>query len=111
LHGALAQGLGGASMEELVYDASGQLQTGSFMDYALPRAEDLPFFVTQQIEHPSVINDLGIKGVGESGAICPGAVIANALNDALAEFDVTIREVPVTPKKIFHLLKKAGAYE
>lgn len=111
LHGALAQGLGGALMEEILYDEGGQLLNGSFMDYAMPKADQLPFFLTEQTQHPSVINDLGIKGVGESGAISPGAVIANAVNDALADFDVTIREVPVTPAKIFTLLKKAGAYE
>ena len=66
LHGAIVQGLGGALMEELVYDDNGQLLTGSFMDYAMPRASQFPSFVTAQINHPSMINDLGIKGVGES---------------------------------------------
>lgn len=108
LHGAIAQGLGGALMEELVYDHAGQLQSGSFMDYAMPRADHLPSFVTAQINHPSTINELGIKGVGESGTISPGAVIANAVEDALAEFGITIREVPVTPCRIFHLLRQAA---
>jgi carbon-monoxide dehydrogenase large subunit len=103
LHGAIAQGLGGALMEELTYDSTGQLRSGSFMDYAIPRADQLPPFVTALVNHPSIINDLGIKGVGESGSICP-VVIANAVEDALSEFEITIREVPVTPARIFELL-------
>lgn len=111
LHGAIAQGLGGALMEELVYDVPGQLRSGSFMDYALPKAAQLPAFATALINHPSMINDLGIKGVGESGSICPGAVIANAVEDALSEFGITIREVPVTPARIFDLLRRARGRE
>ncbi len=107
LHGGVAQGVGAALMEELVYDASGQLVTGSFMDYALPRADDLPEIATALIDHPSIINELGIKGAGESGAIAPGPAIANAIEDALAEFGITIRELPVTPARIFELLARA----
>jgi carbon-monoxide dehydrogenase large subunit len=107
LHGGVAQGVGAALMEELVYDASGQLVTGSFMDYALPRAGDLPEITTALINHPSIINELGIKGAGESGAIAPGPAIANAIEDALAEFGITIRELPVTPARIFELLTRA----
>jgi carbon-monoxide dehydrogenase large subunit len=111
LHGAIAQGLGGAMMEEIVYDSLGQLQTGSFMDYAIPKAEQLPPFLTAQVAHPSMINDLGIKGVGESGAISPGAVISNAVEDALADFGITVRELPLTPARIFTLLKAAGVHK
>jgi carbon-monoxide dehydrogenase large subunit len=67
----------------------------------------LPSIVTETIDHPSIINDLGIKGVGESGSISPGAVIGNAVEDALAEFGITVREVPVTPVRIFELLRQA----
>ncbi len=109
LQGGVAQGLGGALMEELVYDHAGQLQTGSWMDYALPRADDLPELVVEHLDHPSAINELGIKGVGESGAIAPGAVIANAVEDALAPFGVTVRQLPVTPRRIFELLSGARA--
>ncbi len=104
LHGGVAQGVGAALMEELVYDAGGQLLTGSFMDYALPRADDLPEIITALLDHPSIINELGIKGAGESGAIAPGPAIANAIEDALADFGVTIRELPVTPRRLFDLL-------
>jgi aerobic carbon-monoxide dehydrogenase large subunit len=107
LHGGVAQGIGAALMEELVYDASGQLLTGSFMDYAVPRARDLPEITTALIDHPSIINELGIKGAGESGAIGPGPAIANAIEDALAAFGVTIRELPVTPARIFEMLARA----
>jgi carbon-monoxide dehydrogenase large subunit len=107
LHGAIVQGLGGAMMEELLYDGSGQLTNGSFMDYAMPRAHQMPSIAAETISHPSTINDLGIKGVGESGAISPGAVISNAVEDALADFGITVREVPVTPLRIFEMLQEA----
>jgi carbon-monoxide dehydrogenase large subunit len=108
LHGGVAQGVGAALMEELVYDASGQLITGSFMDYAMPRAHDLPAITAVMIDHPSIINELGIKGAGESGAIAPGPAIANAIEDALAEFGIVIRELPLTPNRIFEMLARAG---
>jgi carbon-monoxide dehydrogenase large subunit len=107
LHGGVAQGIGSALMEDLVYDANGQLVTASFMDYGLPRADDLPQLETALVNHPSIVNELGVKGVGESGAIAPGAAIANAVEDALAEFDITILELPVTPARLFELLKQA----
>ncbi len=109
LQGGVAQGIGAALMEEIVYDASGQLLTGSLMDYAVPRADQLPDIVTAHLDHPSIINELGIKGVGESGAIAPGPVLVNAVEDALAEFGVTIRELPVTPARIFDMLTRARA--
>jgi len=96
LQGGLVQGIGAGLMEAVVYDADGQMLTASLMDYAIPKAADVPFIEVILDEHPSVINDLGIKGVGESGCIAPAAVIANAIEDALAERGVTVREVPVT---------------
>ncbi len=107
LQGGIAQGIGAGLLEELVYDGQGQLVTGSLMDYALPRADQLPWLVTACLDHPSAVNELGIKGVGESGAIAPAAAIANAVEDALAEFGVTVREVPVTPARLFSLLRGA----
>ena len=104
IHGGAVQGIGAGLMEEVVYDPDGQLLTGSFMDYAIPHAADVPSLGVALIEHPSVINPLGIKGVGESGSIPGAGVIANAVEDALAEFGVTIREAPVTPTKIFAAL-------
>jgi aerobic carbon-monoxide dehydrogenase large subunit len=107
LQGGGVQGIGAGLLEELVYDAQGQLLTGSLMDYALPRADDLPPIQVALCEHPSVVNELGIKGVGESGAIPGAAAIANAVEDAVADLGVVIREVPVTPARLFTLLAAA----
>jgi carbon-monoxide dehydrogenase large subunit len=105
LHGGAVQGLAAGLFEEVVYDANGQLLTGSLMDYAIPRADDLPSIPVALEEHRSVINELGIKGVGESGAIPGAAAIANAVEDAVADLGATIREAPVTPARLFALLR------
>jgi aerobic carbon-monoxide dehydrogenase large subunit len=109
LHGGTAQGLGSALLEALVYDEAGQLLTGSFMDYALPRADQVPPLVVEHLDHPSAINPLGIKGVGESGVIAGAAAVANAVEDALADRGVEIDEVPVTPARLFAALHRAAA--
>jgi carbon-monoxide dehydrogenase large subunit len=106
LQGGLVQGIGAGLMEAVVYDADGQMLTASLMDYAIPKAADVPWIDVILDEHPSVINDLGIKGVGESGCIAPAAVIANAIEDALADLGVTVHEVPVTPARLFASLKR-----
>jgi carbon-monoxide dehydrogenase large subunit len=107
LQGGAAQGIAAGLMEAVVYDAHGQLVSGSFMDYAIPRADDLPPLEVELIEHRSTINELGIKGVGESGAIPGAAAIANAVEDALTDLGVTIREVPVTAAALFQLTRGA----
>ena len=104
LQGGAAQGIGAGLMEEVVYDGSGQLLTGSLMDYAIPKADQLPALPVALDEHPSIINALGIKGVGESGAIPGAAAIANAVEDAVADLGASIREVPVTPARLFAAL-------
>jgi carbon-monoxide dehydrogenase large subunit len=104
LVGGAVQAIGAGLMEEVVYDADGQLLTGSLMDYAIPHASDVPGIAVELIEHPSVINALGIKGVGESGAIPGAAAIANAVEDALADRGVTIDAVPATSRRIFEQL-------
>jgi carbon-monoxide dehydrogenase large subunit len=106
LHGGLVQGIGAGLFEEIVHDGAGQLLTASLMDYAIPKAEDVPLIEVILDEHPSVINDLGIKGVGESGCIAPAATIANAIEDALADLGVTVREVPVTPARLFASIQR-----
>ena len=89
-------------MEQTIYEeSSGQLLTASLMDYAIPKANDVPLIDVILDEHPSVINDLGIKGVGESGCIAPAAAIANAIEDAVADLGITVREVPATPARLF----------
>jgi carbon-monoxide dehydrogenase large subunit len=107
LHGGMVQGIGSALLESLVYDRSGQLLSGTLMDYALPRAEDVPPLDVDHVDFPSSVNPLGIKGVGESGVIAPAAAIANAVEDALAPWGVTIDEVPVTSARIFDALQAA----
>jgi carbon-monoxide dehydrogenase large subunit len=104
IHGGVAQGIGGGLGEEIVYDSAGQLLTGSLMDYAMPRADELPFIETVHLEHLSPRNPLEVKGVGEGGAISPPAALANAIEDALAPFGVRITEGPVTPTRIVALL-------
>src|SRR5438067_8441899 len=104
VHGGVAQGIGGALFEDMAYDEAGQLLTGSLMDYALPKADDLPPIETVHLEFPSPRNPLGAKGLGEGGAISPPAAIANAIEDALAPFGVRITQTPATPARIRALL-------
>jgi aerobic carbon-monoxide dehydrogenase large subunit len=110
VHGGTAQGLGSAMLEEVVHDGQGQLLTGSLMDYALPRAADFPTLDVVHVEFPSTVNELGIKGVGESGVIAPGAMIAGAVEDALADYGVEITRLPVTPARVFDALRATGRW-
>ncbi len=109
VHGGVAQGVGGALFEDMQYDEQGQLLTGSLMDYAVPKADDLPPIETVHFEFPSPRNPLGVKGLGEGGAISPPAAIANAIEDALAPFGVRVTETPVTPARIQALLSAKDA--
>jgi len=97
LHGAVALGLGSALFEEIRYDAAGQPLCASYMDYAPPRADDIPPLEIDHLETPSPLNPLGLKGVGESGTLPVAAVIASAVEDALAERGVRVVQVPITP--------------
>jgi CO/xanthine dehydrogenase Mo-binding subunit len=105
LQGGAAQGIGAALMEQIVYDAEGQLLSGSLMDYAIAKAADLPWLHVALDEHPSAVNPLGVKGVGESGCIAGASAVANAVEDALAGRGVVIRELPITPARLFALLR------
>jgi carbon-monoxide dehydrogenase large subunit len=106
VHGGIVQGLGQALLEEAVYDpASGQLVTGSFMDYCMPRAEDVPDIDFSWIEVPSTTNLLGMKGAGEAGSIGAPPAIMNAIVDALAESGVTNVDMPATPQKLWRLIR------
>jgi carbon-monoxide dehydrogenase large subunit len=98
--GGAAQGLGGILLEGFAYDAEGQLLTGSLMDYALPRADEMPDFQIIHLHSPSPLNPLGVKGVGEGGAIGPPAAIANAVADALSPFGAEFNETPLKPEQI-----------
>ena len=108
VHGGVAQGIGGALYEKIVYDDRGQLLTGTFMDFLVPTAMEVPDVVVGHIETPSPLNPLGVKGVGEAGAIPGPAVIAEAIDDALAPWGVRIREVPLSPEAILALIDRAG---
>ena len=106
-HGGIAQGMGQALMEHCVYDPeSGQMLAGSFMDYAMPRAGDLPFFATDISEVPSTTHPLGFRGGGEGGITPALGVITNAVVDALAEFGVTHIDMPATPEKIWRAMRR-----
>lgn len=109
LHGGIAQGIGTALSEELVYDGEGQLLTATLMDYGLPRADLIPPLEVAALDHASVINELGIKGVGESGVISPSVVIANAVEDALVERGADLRRLPVTPSRVWEALRSRSA--
>jgi aerobic carbon-monoxide dehydrogenase large subunit len=110
LHGGIAQGLGSALGESLIYDEAGQLLTGTLMDYPLPRADEMPPLDVVHMDFPSAINPLGIKGVGESGVIAPAAAVANAVEDALADYGVEIDRPPVTSARVFELLRASGRW-
>ena len=109
IHGGVAQSIGQVLYEAAEYDASGQLVTGSLLDYAIPRAEAIPHIVTARTETPSPRNPLGAKGVGEAGTIGAMPAVANAVIDALAPFGVRHLDMPLTPAKIWAAARgKAG---
>lgn len=109
-HGAVAQGLGQALLEHVVYDReSGQLITGSFMDYGMPRADDIPKMNLKLIEVPSTTNPLGVKGVAESGTIAAPAAIMNAVLDALRPVGVSHLDMPATSVKVWQAIQTAQA--
>jgi carbon-monoxide dehydrogenase large subunit len=106
--GAIVQGLGGTLLEDLVYDAEGQLLAGSFMDYTMPRADNFPHLHAVVLqEHPSPNNPLGAKGAGEGGTIPVGGVIANAVSAALKPLGATVRALPLTQQAVWRLMRDA----
>jgi carbon-monoxide dehydrogenase large subunit len=109
LHGGIVQGIGAALAEELVYDDAGQLLTGSLMEYGVPKADQVPPLDVIALDFPSTRNELGVKGVGESGVISPVPAIANAVEDALADRGVEITRVPLTAASVWEALRRARA--
>jgi aerobic carbon-monoxide dehydrogenase large subunit len=108
LHGGIVQGVGQALMENIVYDPSGQLLTGSFMDYRMPRARDFCSFALGENEVPTKTNPFGVKGAGESGTVGALAAVMNAVNDALAEIDAPYVQMPASAEKIWQAMQTAG---
>jgi aerobic carbon-monoxide dehydrogenase large subunit len=108
IHGGIVQGLGQGLFELLAYDSgTGQLLSGSFMDYAMPRADDLPFFDVDSHEVPTKVNPLGAKGVGEAGTVGAMPALLNAVNDALAPLGVRHLDMPVTPERVWRAIRDA----
>ncbi|WP_406313444.1 aerobic carbon-monoxide dehydrogenase large subunit [Streptosporangium sp. NBC_01639] len=105
IHGGIAQGVGGALYERMVYDEHGQLLNASFMDFLMPYATEVPFIETAHLETPSPLNPLGIKGAGEAGVIPVSAVIASAVEDAEG---IGIDRMPISPSELFDLRRSAG---
>ena len=110
IHGGVAQGIGAALYEEIAYDQNGQVLSGSFVNYLLPGAMEVPSIKTVHLESPSPLNPLGVKGLGEGGAIAPPAAIANALADALLPFMPRVNEIPLTPNRVLELLAQRGRH-
>jgi carbon-monoxide dehydrogenase large subunit len=109
VHGGIAQGVAQSLLEEVVYSADGQLVTGTLMDYAVPRAEDLPFFVTDQTVTPSPFNPLGAKGIGEAATIGSTPAVVNAVVDALRPFGVRHLDMPLRPERVWRAMQGGSA--
>lgn len=105
VHGGLAQGIGQALLEACVYDDTGQLQTGSYMDYCMPRADDLPSFDVGMTSTPCTHNPVGAKGCGEAGAIGSPPAVINAVTDAIGILHI---DMPATPEKVWRAIQQAG---
>lgn len=105
IHGGIVQAIGQALYEEVVYDDQGQLITGELMDYALPRASQLPWFELDRTETPSPVNPLGVKGVGEAGTIGATPAVVNAIVDALSPYGVKHLDMPVRPENVWKIIR------
>ena len=111
IQGGVAQGLGQALFEQVVYDEEGQLLTGSLMDYAVPKAHQLPRFETHRTETPSPVNPLGAKGVGEAGTIGSTPALVNAVVDALRPYGIKHIDMPLTPERVWTAIQEAQVQE
>jgi len=107
IRGGAVQGIGGGLVEGIAYDETGQLLSGSLMDYALPIASEMPEIKIRHLHSPSPLNPLGVKGVGEGGAVAPPVALANAVCDALAAFGVEVNATPVRPEKLVRAIAQA----
>jgi carbon-monoxide dehydrogenase large subunit len=106
--GGTVQGMGGGLLERFAYDKNGQLLTGSLMDYLVPTASDVPRIALVHLHSPSPLNPLGVKGLGEGGAIAPPVAIANAVSDALSPFGAEFNSTPILPQQIVAIAQRAA---
>ena len=106
IHGGFAQGVGGALYEELAYDEHGQPRTQTLLEYTMPSAEQIPPLKLASVVTPSPLNPLGVKGVGEGGALAPPAAIAAAVEDALSHFGARITSTPIRPENLLRLMRR-----
>ena len=107
VHGGVAQGIGNALLEEIIYDESGAILTANLADFMPPTAHEIPAIELHHMETPSTQSITKAKGLGEGGTIGPPAAVVNAINDALAPFNVEIDTIPATPQRIRALLRNA----
>jgi CO/xanthine dehydrogenase Mo-binding subunit len=108
VHGGVAQGVGGALYERIVYDEHGQLLNASYMDFLIPFSTEVPKVETADLQTPSALNPLGLKGAGEAGVIPVSAAVASAIEDAEG---FRISRMPISPSDLFHLRRRAAAGE
>jgi carbon-monoxide dehydrogenase large subunit len=109
IHGGVVHGIGQALYEQVVYDEDGQLVTGTFVDYALPTAAEIPAFETDRTETPSPTNTLGVKGIGEAGTIAASPAVTAAVVDALRPLGVDWIDMPLTPMRVWQAIQEGGA--
>jgi carbon-monoxide dehydrogenase large subunit len=109
VHGGLAQGIAQALFEEAVYDADGNLTTGTMVDYLVPAPPDLPSFTTDRTETPATSNPLGVKGVGEAGTIASTPAVVNAVVDVVRPYGVNDVRMPCTPERVWRAIHEGSA--
>jgi carbon-monoxide dehydrogenase large subunit len=107
IHGGVVHAIGQALYEQIVYDSNGQLVTGSFVDYALPTAAEVPSFETDRTETPSPVNSLGVKGIGEAGTIGATPAVTAAVQDAIRPLGVDWIDMPLTPMRVWEAIEEA----
>jgi carbon-monoxide dehydrogenase large subunit len=107
LHGGIAQSIGQALYEEMVYDADGQLKSATFLDYVMPTANEIPDMTIDRTVTPSPTNELGVKGIGEAGTIAATAAVINAICDALSPLGIKHVDMPATPDRLWKMIQEA----
>ncbi len=111
VHGGITQAIGQVLFERVHYGEDGQLTTGTFVDYALPSAAEIPSFETDRTETPSPVNSLGVKGIGEAGTIAASAAVTNAVIDALRPLGVSYINMPLSPMRVWSAINEGATEE